>query len=236
MSKSRKAIFLSYASQDAGAAKRIGESLRAAGLEVWFDQSELRGGDAWDGSIRRQIKECALFVPIISANTDARSEGYFRLEGKLAVDRSHLMADDQTFLLPVVIDETPEASARVPDVFRARQWTHLSGALPTSKFVDRVKRLLGAQRDPATGGEPDVGTPVAPRLVARPSFPKGLVAGIGATALGLVVFFAYHSFTKDPAVVAGNTSVTRLDVAPDVASPDPNSVAVLPFANLSDDK
>ena len=34
---------LSYASQDAEAAKRICDTLRAAGIEVWFDQSELRG-------------------------------------------------------------------------------------------------------------------------------------------------------------------------------------------------
>ncbi|TLZ43265.1 MAG: TIR domain-containing protein, partial [Gammaproteobacteria bacterium] len=47
------AVFLSYASQDAGAAQRICEALRAAGIEVWFDQSELRGGDAWDAAIRR---------------------------------------------------------------------------------------------------------------------------------------------------------------------------------------
>ena len=41
------AVFLSYASQDAEAAKRICEALRAAGAEVWFDQSELVGGDQW---------------------------------------------------------------------------------------------------------------------------------------------------------------------------------------------
>ena len=56
------AVFLSYASQDAKAAQRICEALRAAGIEVWFDQSELRGGDAWDQSIRKQIKTCALFL------------------------------------------------------------------------------------------------------------------------------------------------------------------------------
>lgn len=39
-----KAGFLSYASQDAEAARRIAEGLRASGVEVWFDQSELRGG------------------------------------------------------------------------------------------------------------------------------------------------------------------------------------------------
>jgi hypothetical protein len=87
---SGKAVFLSYASQDAEAAKRICGALRAAGIEVWFDQSELRGGDAWDASIRSQVKSCALFLPIISRNTHDRDEGYFRLEWKLAVDRCHL--------------------------------------------------------------------------------------------------------------------------------------------------
>jgi hypothetical protein len=38
------AVFLSYASQDAEAAQKICEALRAAGIEVWFDKSELRGG------------------------------------------------------------------------------------------------------------------------------------------------------------------------------------------------
>src|SRR5689334_21378716 len=125
MSESTKAVFLSYASQDAEAVQPVRDALCAAGLEVWFDRNELRGGDAWDASIRKQIKECALFVPMISANTNARSEGYFRLEWKLAIDRSHLMADDQAFLLPLVIDDTTEAIARVPDRFRERQWSRL---------------------------------------------------------------------------------------------------------------
>lgn len=37
------AVFLSYASEDAPAAPRIAEALRSAGIEVWFDQSALRG-------------------------------------------------------------------------------------------------------------------------------------------------------------------------------------------------
>ena len=32
-----KAVFLSYASQDAEAARRICEALRSGGVEVWFD-------------------------------------------------------------------------------------------------------------------------------------------------------------------------------------------------------
>jgi len=70
--ESKKAVFLSYGSQDAEAARRICEALRAAGIEVWFDQSELPGEDAWDAAIRRQIKTCRLFILVISTNTHAR--------------------------------------------------------------------------------------------------------------------------------------------------------------------
>jgi len=157
MGAPNKAIFLSYASQDAEAARRICDALRAAGLDVWFDQSALRGGDAWDASIRKQVKECALFVPIISANTQAREEGYFRLEWKLAVDRSHLMADDKAFLLPIVIDATIDVNARVPEKFREVQWTHLPTGEAAS-FAERVRRLLSG------GGGAE--TPVAPPRAA----------------------------------------------------------------------
>src|SRR6266496_1812451 len=134
MSDSSRAVFLSYVSQDAEAAKRICETLRAAGVEVWFDQSELRGGDAWDAKIRKQIKECALFVPIISANTQARAEGYFRLEWRLADQRSHLMSRDHAFIVPVVVDGTRDDSARVPDSFLEVQWTRLRGGENTTAF------------------------------------------------------------------------------------------------------
>ncbi len=144
-----QAVFLSYASQDAEAAKRIADALRAAGVEVWFDQNELVGGDAWDQKIRNQIKACALFVPIISASTQARREGYFRLEWRLAVERMQHMDDDLPFLLPVVIDETTDAGAFVPDKFRAVQWTRLSVKDTPESLAARVGKLLG-------GGPPEV--------------------------------------------------------------------------------
>ena len=106
MAEPTKAVFLTYASQDAEAARRICEALRAGGIEVWFDQSELRGGDAWDHKIRKQIRDCALFIPIISATTQGREEGYFRREWKLAVDRTHDRSERRAFLVPVTIDDT----------------------------------------------------------------------------------------------------------------------------------
>ena len=66
------AVFLSYAREDIEAARRIAEALRSQGVEVWFDQSELRGGEEWDAKIKRQIRDCTLFLAVISAHTQAR--------------------------------------------------------------------------------------------------------------------------------------------------------------------
>jgi TolB-like protein len=159
-----RAIFLSYASQDAEIARLIAEALRAVGLNVWFDQSELRGGDAWDVSIRSRIKDCVLFVPVISRNTESRSEGYFRLEWKLAVDRSHLMADDQAFLMPAVTDDTREAQARVPDRFRERQWSRLSDDASFAAFAERVAQAVPRTNNGAGGRAP----PNQPKAASTP--------------------------------------------------------------------
>jgi tetratricopeptide (TPR) repeat protein len=168
MSELAKAVFLSYASQDAEAAKRICDELRAAGVEVWFDQSELVGGDAWDQKIRKQIRECALLIPIISKTTQGRREAYFRLEWKLADERTHLMAKGTPFLLPVTIDDTGDRQALVPDSFLAVQWTKAPGGEVAPAFCARVKKLLG--------GEVDVGRD-------RPIPPRDATAGSGDSAL-----------------------------------------------------
>src|SRR5215472_8182608 len=139
------AVFLSYASEVAAAAERIAIGLRTAGIEVWFDKSELRGGDAWDRQIREQIHDCRLFIPVISANSERRDEGYFRREWRLAVERAGDMAERKAFLVPVVIDDTPERTISVPEKFHGVQWTRLPGGETPPAFVERVQRLLSPE-------------------------------------------------------------------------------------------
>ena len=216
MDEPAKAVFLSYASQDVEAARRIADALRAAGVEVWFDQSELRGGDAWDQMIRRQIKECALFLPVISQHTEARAEGYFRREWRLAVERTHDMADDAAFLVPVVVDDTSVAQARVPDRFRERQWTRLflrpaqdpreAGSDALQAFAERVRHLLTG---PAVGQAPaDEVRAAEPREVpgwrpavgeAVPGTPWIMEAKLGEGGFG-EVWLGRHQTMKEPRV------------------------------------
>ncbi len=247
-SGSISAVFLSYAREDTDVARRIADALRSHGVEVWFDQNELRGGDAWDQKIRRQIADCTLFIPIISRNTQERGKGYFRLEWKLAVEQTHLMAEGMAYLAPVAVDETSESGAIVPPEFMRVQWIRLPGALPTPQFVDQVKRLLetphkAAGADRGKGG--GVGNPALPQAGESASGDPSLKGKAGipgwtwavmcvvalAAAAGLVFFRKAEPAASLPKAVAEAKAA-----APEAPGAPAKSIAVLPFANFSPDK
>jgi TolB-like protein len=225
---SSNGVFLSYASQDADAARRIREALMAAGIEVWFDQSELRGGDAWDASIRKQIKACALFIPVISRNTHAREEGYFRLEWKLAIDRSHLMRTQKAFLLPVVIDDSRNGD-EVPEKFREVQWTYLPNGQTSTAFVERVSQLLlpGARAPTSTGA---AARPKA-RWWARPGLLA--VAAVVVVATGYLV--VHQLVPPKRAPMSEGPSLSQTNSRARSTAPE-KSIAVLPFVDMSENK
>jgi TolB-like protein/Tfp pilus assembly protein PilF len=212
-----RAVFLSYASQDAEAAQKVCEALRAAGVEVWFDKSELRGGDAWDQSIRRQIKNCALFIPVVSRHTHERAEGYFRLEWKLAVDRSHLITATKAFLLPVVIDDSPDDDEQVPDRFRELQWTRLPGGETPPAFVERVQRLLSGEMASQAPRAHSTGSAGASPPAGRGSTRRRMGVWYGAIALVVLLALGYLGMERLKQPSASNAA----------------SIAVLPLANES---
>lgn len=226
-----KAVFLSYAREDTDAARRIADALRGFGVEVWFDQNELRGGDSWDANIRGQIKSCALFIPIVSQCTEERSEGYFRREWKLAVDRTHDMSGGRAFLVPVVIDDTAEAGAAVPEEFMRYQWMRLSGGEPTPEFVAQIKRLLEKPKKlVAESGTPRAGGPVPPAVTEKPSRLPLIGGAIGVVVLAIA---GYFWFGRAPAIPPAAATVVPMQLT--VVAPADKSIAVLPFANLSAD-
>jgi hypothetical protein len=136
------AIFISYARDDLPAVQRLKSALDSAGLITWFDFDRLESGDDYDQKIRANIARCSFFLPIISANTQRRFEGYFRREWGYAVDRSRNIAEGAVFILPVCIDDTPEYEALVPDKFKSLHITRLQGGEPTPEFLQRLKGLF----------------------------------------------------------------------------------------------
>jgi TolB-like protein len=233
MTEPSHAVFLSYASQDAEPAQKICEALRAAGIQVFLDQSELRGGDAWDQKIRREIHDCALFIPVISAHTASRHEGYFRLEWDLADQRTHMIARSRAFVVPVCLDATTEVAADVPESFQRVQWTRLPGGDTPPAFAERIRRLLSPELSPMSAGSG--ATPAIREPVRRSRRSK--LALLAIVAVVLVAALAYFPANKFwiPKHATPETAA-RAGAAPTAFNPPPHSIAVLPFVNLSGDK
>ena len=235
------AVFLSYASQDAQAAKRLCEALRSAGVEVWFDQSELRGGDAWDQRIRREIRDCALFIPVISANTASRHEGYFRLEWSLADQRTYMIARSHAFVVPVCIDATSASIAETPESFQRVQWTRLPGGETPPAFVERIRRLL-APADPHVSAPRHSEThplsasaPAARASVSRSWRKRGLPLMAAVVLLGVVVYLGMEKPRISKPSLSASAVAVHTAAAPAAFAPPPHSIAVLPLANESGD-
>ena len=214
MTEPSQAVFLSYASQDAEAAARICDALRAAGMKVFFDQRELRGGEAWDQRIRREIHACELFVPLISANTASRREGYFRLEWDLADQRTHRLARNRAFVVPVCLDATPDRGADVPESFQRVQWTRLPDGHTPPEFVRRIEQLLSGKEVPTT-----VPSDRGRRSWVRPAWL--------AVAIAVAVLAAYCLIER-PWIARPPPSAAF--------APPAGSIAVLPFVNMSGDQ
>jgi len=226
------AVFLSYASQDAEAAQKICEALRAASIAVFFDQSELRGGDVWDQKIRREIHECTLFIPVISANTASRHEGYFRLEWDLADQRTHMMARSRVFVVPVCLDSTTQVAADVPESFQRAQWTRMLGGDAPPAFIERIKRLLSPELSPLSA----VSGAAAP--IAKPAPAPRMLMPMLLALFAAIVFAALAYFVINRYWLAHKNTASRTTAEPAAVTfnPPPRSIAVLPFVNLSGNK
>jgi hypothetical protein len=140
------AVFISYAREDLPAVQRMKSAMDAAGITTWFDLDRLEGGDDYDRKIRNNIARCSYFMPVISATTQRRHEAYFRREWSYAVDRSRSIAEGAVFILPVCIDDTPEADALVPERFQALHITRMHGGEPSPDFLQRLKDLFSGRR------------------------------------------------------------------------------------------
>ncbi len=136
------AVFISYAREDLPAVQSIKAGLEAAGITTWFDMDRLQIGDDYDRKIQRNISRCSYFIPVISATTQKRLEGYFRREWSYALDRARNMAEGALFILPVSLDGTSPTDAYVPERFRALHFTQLPGGQVTPDFAERLAELL----------------------------------------------------------------------------------------------
>ncbi len=117
-------IFLSYSRSDAQQADDWVTHLEQSGYRVWIDRADIRGGQQWNATIVRSIREAQALILLLSPNS-ARSDNV-RREIDLAVEAKKR-------IIPVEIHTTtiPETlQYQLAGLHRLQVWRDPHGRLP----------------------------------------------------------------------------------------------------------
>jgi len=132
---------VSHSPQDAAVARDIRRALEDVGVMAWLPQYSIEAGKMVDERIRRDIANCAFFMPIVSWPMQNAQEA-FRREWEWAADRALGMPQGLPFILPVVLDQMDMERAEVPDVFKLVQPMRISGGQFPPEAASRIRTLI----------------------------------------------------------------------------------------------
>jgi hypothetical protein len=149
------AIFISYASENLDAVRRLKTVLDGAGFTVWFDKEQLMAGSDWEDEIERNIQRSLLFIPVISDQTEKLLHNvFFRAEWNFADTIARRSDPSSPFVVPVTLDAISAEKAYVPASFRRKQFEHIPQGLPSQDFLARLHELVAAAKArPRRGAE-----------------------------------------------------------------------------------
>ena len=208
-------IFLSYSRDDQPRAKLFAEAFVREGFDVWWDVG-LRAGEAYDAVTERALREAKAVVVLWSPRSvESR---WVRAEATLALRNKTLVpATIEPCDRPIMFELTHTA-----------ELSHWNGDAADPAFRSFIGDLRNFVRGSGPTGEPGTGEGgrAAPVMPAPPPRPAGLsrravtVSALAALAVA-VIAAAFIAWRSSPSAAT--------------SAPTDNSVAVLAFANLSDE-
>jgi TolB-like protein/predicted Zn-dependent protease len=199
-------VFVSYASENAAVANSIVESLEAQGLKCWMAPRDVKPGAQYADAIVRAINEAKALVLVMSGS---------------AVDSAHVAreveraASKRKPIIPFRVDEAPLNP-------------ELEYFLSNSQWIDVPKLGMPAALNKLKEAVGQGSTPSVP-ATDRPSGGVGKRVGIAAAivvALGVTVSLGFYFWKSSHGAAQ----------APAVAAITDKSIAVLPFADMSEKK
>ncbi|MFM7832588.1 MAG: toll/interleukin-1 receptor domain-containing protein [Planctomycetaceae bacterium] len=139
------AIFVSYMREDEVAVRELVRRLQAAGCEIWLDVNRLKSGMNFDQRIEDYIRRrCALFVSVISTETERVAEGYAHREREWARQRCEGIAEAERdrFYHPLLIADLDPGRVRLePRLFAAAHRPKFLNGEVDDDFCQRLRRL-----------------------------------------------------------------------------------------------
>jgi len=172
-------VFASYVRENADVAERLVKALRAHGIEVWYDRSNLVVGDRWPQAITTAIRNGSSFIACFSPTYALRDRTYMNEELTTAIEELRLRPRDRRWFLPVKLEpcEIPalelgqgETLESLHHVDLSRDWDTGLGQLVHAIRQEQLRHgKQGRVVSDAAGAEPQ--TPQPP-LATRPDSPR----------------------------------------------------------------
>ena len=158
-------VFLSHNSKDKPVVRQVAEALRARGLKVWMDETDLIPGRRWIPALEEAIQKTVTFAVCIGENGIGpwvRPE----IEGALL---EHV--DRKLPVIPILLPDAP-SKPEIPLFLRAFTWVDLRSGLTESNF-DRLERGIREKEKPTPVPASIAPASVRPRLHNLPYPPLG---------------------------------------------------------------
>src|ERR671924_251579 len=144
-------IFISYSRKDIGFVRKLAGDLENAGYDVWWDLTDLRGGDDWPRVIPAAI-EASQFVIVVLSPNSAISDW---------VEKEYTQALGlRKKIIPIML-----TTSRVPFALNTINYVDFR----SDDYAANLNNLLNALG--YTGERPVVPSPTLPRLLRRYAVP-----------------------------------------------------------------
>jgi hypothetical protein len=140
-----ESVFISFRSEDRDIARNVAGRFRDAGIDVWFDETDLEPGDRYKEKIANHIFKCFSFVPLISkfSISNDPQPWFYRFEWKRAIEAAEFRFNTLKYILPLVVDDTSPKDEAIPAEFREVQISRLENL---DGLVADIKERIRAQR------------------------------------------------------------------------------------------
>jgi len=126
-------VFLCHASIDKPKVRELYRYLRRRGVNPWFDEEHLVGGQDWQVEIPKALAASDAIIICLTKNS-VDKEGYIQREIKFALEKALEMPEGKIFLIPVKFEE-----CEVPFSLSRYQWVDLTIEIGYSKMMKALK-------------------------------------------------------------------------------------------------
>lgn len=99
-----KHVFISYVRENQSIVDKLVQELEKENIEVWYDKTQLRGGDKWKDKIREAIRGGGFFIACFSKEAENKERSAQAEEIRDAIDELKKRHSDRPWFIPVKLN------------------------------------------------------------------------------------------------------------------------------------